>query len=253
MKTPAEVKHLVSFFMKPRLQVPRDESSMDWSEDTPEVQSSPIPRVFPAEENVSSPRALLHNRDAKGKRRTDSIDSGPSLLNYGENQPSIPSSWDGAHHALSIFRTDETSEIDAINMAQSISRIIDYIKNNLIDKKLPAREFEQVTKGFWNLISAIYSSRWDLLSVEDGKNFCTLVGKKILNNYIKLGLVNQPEAKKPLSSMSTTATNPNIPAIPPSSKTTGPNEKKALKPMIMKKSYTQASKANISSSIEDVI
>ena len=89
-----------------------------------------------------SPRALLHNRNVKGKRRTDSIDSGPSLLNYSRNQPSIPSSWDRAHHALSIFRIDETSEIDAINMAQLISRIINYIKNNLADKKSPAREFE---------------------------------------------------------------------------------------------------------------
>ena len=53
--------------------------------------------------------------------------------------------------------------------------------------------------------------------------------------------------------MPTTTMNPNIPAIPPSSKTTGPNEKKAPKPMIMKKSYVQASKANISSNIEDVI
>ena len=253
MKTPAEVKHLASFFMKPGLQVPRDESSIDWSKDTPEVQFSPTPRVSPAGENVSSPHALLYNRDAKGKRRTDSIDSGPSLLNYGGNQPSIPSSWDRAHHTLFIFGTDEMSEIDAINMAQSISRIIDYIKNNPADKKLPAREFEQVTKGFWNLISAIYSSRWDLLPVENGKNFCALVGEKILNNYVKLGLVNQLEAKKPLSSMPTTATNPNVPVIPSPSKTTGPNEKKALKPTITKKSYAQASKANISSSIEDVI
>ena len=253
MKTPAEIKQLASFFVKPRLQVPRNESLIDWSKDTPEVQSSPTPHISPAGENMLSPRALLHNRDVKGKRRTNSIDSGPSLLNYGRNQPSIPSSWDGAHHTLSIFRIDETSEIDAINMAQSISRIIDYIKNNLVDKKSPAREFKQVTKGFWNLISAIYSSRWDLLPVEDGKNFCTLVGEKILNNYVKLGLVNQPEAKKPPSSMSTTAMNPNIPAIPPLSKTTGPNEKKAPKPTIMKNSYVQASKTNISSSIEDVI
>ncbi|KAL9712358.1 hypothetical protein Ac2012v2_8363 [Leucoagaricus gongylophorus] len=140
---------------------------MDWSEDTPEVQSSPTPRVSPAGENITSPHALLHNRDVKGKRRMDLIDSGPSLLNYGGNQPSIPSSWDGAHHALSIFGTNEISEIDAINMAQLISKIIDYIKNNPADKKSPTREFEQVTKGFWNLISAIYSSRWDLLPIED--------------------------------------------------------------------------------------
>ena len=253
VKTPVEIKQLASFFVKPRLQVPRDELSMDWSEDTPEVQSLPTPHVSPAGENVLSPRALLHNRDAKGKRRTDLIDSSPLLLNYGRNQPSISSSWDGAYHILSIFETDETSEIDAINMAQSISRIINYIKNNLADKKSPAREFKQVTKSFWNLISAIYSSRQDLLPVENGKNFCALVGKKILNNYVKLGLVNQPEAKKPLSSMPTTTMNPNVPAIPPPSKTTGPNEKKALKPMITKKSYMQASKTNISLSIEDVI
>jgi len=110
----------------------------------------------------------------KGKRRTDSIDSGPSILNYGGNQPSLPSSWDGAHHTLSIFGTDETSEIDAINMAQSISRIVDYIKNNPADKKSPTREFKQVTKSFWNLIQAIYSFRWDLLPVEDGKTFTLL-------------------------------------------------------------------------------
>ena len=189
-KTPAEIKYLASYFMKSRPQVPRDELLMDWSEDIPEVQSTPTSHVSPTGENVSSPHTPLHNKNTKGKERTDLINSGHSLLNYGRNQPLILSSWDGAHQALSIFRTNQTAEIDAINMAQSIARIIDYIKNNPADKKLPAREFEQVTKGFWNLISAIYSSRWDLLPVEDGKNFHTLVGGKILNNYIKLSLVN---------------------------------------------------------------
>jgi len=253
MKTPAEIKQLAKFFAKPRLQGHRDKSSMDWSKDISEVQSPSIPHVSSAGENVLSPCTLLHNRDVKEKRRTDSIDSGPLVLNYGGNQPLLPSSWNGAHHTLSIFGTDETSEIDTINMAQSISRIVDYIKNNPADKKSPARKFEQVTKGFWNLIQAIYFSRWDLLPVEDGKNFHTLVGEKILNNYTKLGLVNQPEAKKPPPSMPNTATNPNIPAILPPSKTTEPIEKKALKPTITKKSYAQASKTNISSSIEDVI
>jgi len=65
--------------------------------------------------------------------------------------------------------------------------------------------------------------------------------------------LNQPKAKKPSPSIPTTATNSNVPVAPPPSKMTGPNEKKTLKPMIMKKFYAQASKANISSSIEDVI
>ena len=70
---------------------------------------------------------------------------------------------------------------------------------------------------------------------------------------MKLGLLNQPEANKLLPSMPTTTTNSNVPIALPPSKMTGPNKKKAPKPSIMKKSYMQASKANILSSIEDVI
>ena len=125
---------------------------MDWSEDIPEVQSIPMSRVSPTERNVPSPRALLPNRDAKEKKRVDPVDSSPSILNYRRNQPAIPSSWEGAHHALSIFGTDPTAKIDTKNMAQSISQIIDYIRNNPADKKAPAREFEQVAKDFWSLI-----------------------------------------------------------------------------------------------------
>ena len=106
-----------------------------------------------------SPCALLYNRDVRGKRRAEPIDSSPSLLNYDRKQSLIPSSWDGVHYIVSIFRINETSEIDAINMAQSISRIINYIKSSLVDKKSPIKDFKQVIKDFWSLIIAIYSSR----------------------------------------------------------------------------------------------
>ena len=158
-KMPVEVKEIESFFMKPKLQEPRDESSMDWSKDISEVQFLPTPHVSPVGENVLSPRAPLHNRNVRGKRRAELIDFGPSLLNYNGKQPSIPSSWNRVHHTLSIFGIDKMSEIDAINMAQSISRIINYIKSSPADKKLSVKDFKQVTKGFWSLITAIYSSR----------------------------------------------------------------------------------------------
>ena len=87
-----EVKEIESFFMKPKLQEPGDELSMDWSEDIPEVQSSSTPHVSLAGENVSSPHAPLHNRDVREKRRAELIDFSPLLLNYGRKQPSIPSS-----------------------------------------------------------------------------------------------------------------------------------------------------------------
>ena len=104
MKTPADIQ---SFFVNPGSQVPRNESLIDWSKDILEVQSIPTSCVSSVGRNVSSPHAPLHNRNAKGKGRMDLINSGPSLLNYGGIQPSILSSWDGAHHILSIFGTDQ--------------------------------------------------------------------------------------------------------------------------------------------------
>ena len=88
-----------------------------------------------------SPRVLLSNRDVRGKRGVESNDSGPSVLNYDNNQPMILSSWDGAHCMLSIFGIDKTSEIDVKNMTQSISRRISYITNNPAYKKEPAEDF----------------------------------------------------------------------------------------------------------------
>ena len=256
IKTPANTKHLQNFFKQPGQQVSRDNSSLDWSEDIHEVQALPIPHVPLVRENMSSPRAPLHNRDVKGKERTDSNDSSPSLLNYGGIQPAILSSWDGAHHALSIFGTDQSVEIDATNMAQSLSRVVEYIVNNPADKKVPAREFKNVVKSFWSLISAIYASKWDLLPVENGKTFRALVGGNILNNYVKLGLVKLSEAPKPQNSMPLNDTNYKTPSPPPPSKKAGSNEKKAPTPKstnTMKKSYAEASKANNSSNIEDII
>jgi len=163
---------------------------MDWSANVPEVQSSPVPHISPTRENVSSPHVLLPNRNVREKRRVELNDSGPLVLNYGNNQSTIPSSWDRAHCMLFVFRTDETSEIDVKNMTQSISRIIDYITNNLAYKKGPAKDFTQVTKAFWSLILVVYFSEWDILPIENSKTFCDLIGKRILNSYMKCGLLN---------------------------------------------------------------
>jgi len=64
---------------------------MDWSADIPEVRSSPVSHVSPVEENMLSPHIPLSNKDIRGKRRVESNDSGPLVLNYSNNQPVIPS------------------------------------------------------------------------------------------------------------------------------------------------------------------
>ena len=254
-KTAEEVKKISQYFCNPSHLSLRNDLSMDWSEDIPEAQSSPTPCASPAGEHMSSPQVPLSNRDSM-ERRAESNNSSPSVLNYGNNQPSIASSWDGAHHALFIFGTQETTAIDAANMTQSILRMIDYFKHNPADKKPPAGEFADVVKALWGLIAMIYTSRWDLLPIED-KNICKLVGEKIVPGYIKLGLVNNKTAEKSSLSSTSLPLNTAVPPPPTNSITTLPPQtsvvpQKVPKPSNMKKSYAQASKSNLSK-VEDIL
>ena len=81
-KMAEEVKKIAEYFNNPSYSRPRDELSIDWSEDVPEVQSSPVPCVSPASEHVPSSHIP----------RVESSNSGSSVLNYGNNQLTIASS-----------------------------------------------------------------------------------------------------------------------------------------------------------------
>ena len=58
---------------------------IDWSSDIPKVQALPQPYVPSVGECMSLPCVPLHNRDSSEKSRVESNDSGPSVLNYGNN------------------------------------------------------------------------------------------------------------------------------------------------------------------------
>ena len=210
---------------------------MDWSaHDTP---SSPAPHASPASEHVALPQVPLANRDPLERSRAEH--PSPFVLNYGNNQPSIATSWDGAHHALSIFGTQETSALDAANITQSISRIIDYFKHNPADKNPPAGEFAKVVKALWGLITMIYTSRWDLLPIED-KSIRKLVGEKIVPGYMKLGLANDKMAENPSLPSTSLLSNMAVPPPPPNPVPAPPPQvsvvpQKVPKPSNMKKSY----------------
>jgi len=246
-KMAEEVKKIAEIFNNPSHSRPRDESLMDWSKNIPEVQSLPVPCVSPASEHMPSPRVL----------RVESNNSGPSVLNYGNNQPTIASSWDGAYYALSIFGTQETSATDAANITQLITRMINYFKYNLADKKPQVGEFADVVKAFWGLIATIYNFRWDLFPIED-KSIHKLIGEKIVSGYMKLGLSNDktvensssPSTSLPLN-MAVPSPNTNSVATP--SLPTSVVPQKIPKPSNMKKSYTQAFKTNLSSKVEDIL
>ena len=153
---------------------------------------------------------------------------------------------------LSIFGSQETTAIDATNITQSISRMI----NNSADKKPPAGEFANVVKALWNLIAMIYISRWNLLSIED-KNIHKLMGEKIVARYMKLRLVNNKMAEKSSLSSTSLPSNMVVPLPPTNSVTTPPPQmsvvpQKVPKPSNMKKLYAQASKSNLSK-VEDIL
>ena len=133
-----------SYFLSPGQQRTRNESSIDWSMNVPEAPTLPQPCVPLADEHMSF---LCVPLGSNRKSRTESSNSGASVLNYGNNQPSIASFWNGVHHALSIFRTDETSDTDAANIALSITRLTNYLRHNPADKKALAGEFVAVVKA----------------------------------------------------------------------------------------------------------
>jgi len=123
---------------------------MDWSMDTPQASAS-------SSLHVLSSHVPLYNMDSNGKNRAESTAS--FILNYSEGQLLITSSWDGAHQALSIFRTEDTIFKDTEMIFNSIRRLRSYIKHYLVDKVPPKGEFVPVVEYLWKLINTIYATK----------------------------------------------------------------------------------------------
>jgi len=113
-----QLSPFVSPFLSPGFQRPQEDADMDWSTDLPQALASPPPHVPSASEHVLSPHAPLHNMGSNSKNRA--VPAVPSILNYGEGQPMVISTWDGAHHALSIFGMGDTVLKDTKSMFESI-------------------------------------------------------------------------------------------------------------------------------------
>jgi len=132
---------------------------MDWSTDIPDASTLPILHVSPAREYMLLPHNPLYNIGSSSKNRVEFGDSASTLLDYGDNQLAITSSWDRVFHAVSIFGTEKTWSKDAANIHESIKRIGSYIKNHPVDKNLPSGDFILVVKSLWKLIETICAIR----------------------------------------------------------------------------------------------
>ena len=152
---------------------------MDWSMDIPEAPVSPSLHVPSTSEHVSSSQVPLHNMGSNSKNRAES--AAPSVLDYSEGQLVTPSSWDGAYHVLSIFRSEDTQFKDTEMIFKSIRRIKAYIKHHSVNKVPPKGEFVLVVEYLWKLIDTIYTAQWDSLIFDKEK---TLTIRKYVREHI---------------------------------------------------------------------
>ena len=250
----------VSPFLSPGFQRLQEDSDMNWSIDPPQAPALPSLCIASASEHVTSPHVPSHNKDSNGKNRAES--TAPLVLNYGEGQPAISRNWDKAHHALSIFRTEDTLAKDSEMMFDSIVRLRSFIKHHPVDKSPMERELVSVVKFLWKLFNTIYSAKWDTLIFNKEKNLTIrkCVGEHIMPYYRQ----NQPSTSMSNTTMTTTpsplpsaeatpppTTNMSV-APPPPNKNVESTVKKDPKPSNMKKSYVQASKSSLSC-IEDIV
>ena len=249
----------VSPFLSPGFQRPQEDSEMDWSMDTPQAPASPLPHVPPTSEHIPLPHVPLHNMGSNGKNRAE-----PAVLfvlDYSEGQPAVASTWDGAHHALSIFGTGDMVLKDSELMFKSIRRMRNYIKHHPVDKVTIGREFTLVIKQLWKLFDNIYAAKWDSLIFNREKTLTIrkCVGECIVPFYRQ----NQPSTSTLntksnisaplLSTEDTLPTTTNmLAAPPPPNKNIESTIKKDPKPSNMKKFYAQASKSNLSH-IKDIV
>jgi len=247
---------LSPFINHPNFQVntrEQDDSPMDWSADTP--HTIPQPHVPPSEHVPS-----LHVPTPQGSSHSNNMSE--TLLDYGNGQPADASSWDGVFQAVSLFGTKETSSKDAAHIHESLVRISNYIKNHPIGKETISNDFVPVVKNLWNLFDTVFASNWDVLLFDRekaltirkcvGTNFAPLFKENAILGSSKPNTEIPKEKLTPLASTPAVSSTPVVTSAPPPppNVVVPPNNKKAPKPSTMKKSYVQASKANISSNID---
>ena len=199
---------------------------------------------------------------SNGKNRTEPAESAElSVLDYGEGQPAVTSAWDGAHHALSIFGTEDMVLKDTELMYKSIRRMRNYIKHHPVNKVTIENEFTLVVEQLWKLFDNIYVAKWDSLIFNREK---TLTIRKCVREHIipfyrqnqlsTSTLNTKLNISVPLpSTEDAPPTTTNMLVVPPPpNKNIESTVKKDPKPSNIKKSYAQASESNLLR-IEDIV
>ena len=109
----------------------------------------------------------------------------PLVISCQANQPADPQLWDGNFLSISLFGTDDFLANNTKNITCSLQRIATFIKWRSLGNKT-GNDIPQITEfGFaaWNLITAIYKSRWNkLLADNNSRSFHQCIAAQFNKN-----------------------------------------------------------------------
>jgi len=79
---------------------------------------------------------------------------------YDINQAIVLDIWDGNFHSISLHRLVEYLASDAINIRESLHRIMKYILNKKVEKSKAndVNNFKGIGEAAWSFISSFYES-----------------------------------------------------------------------------------------------
>jgi len=81
--------------------------------------------------------------------------------------------WDGNFGAVSIFGTKEFFAQDVVNIVQSLDRAVTYIRQRDLSSRNPnfLPQLNSFGDATWNLVTAVYKSKWDQLLSSSNTSF----------------------------------------------------------------------------------
>jgi len=183
-----------------------------------------------------------HNAPALNNNMADNNNTFNIQLQYDINQALDPESWDGNFWAILLHGFMKHLASDIKNFKESFGKMQKYILSKAIesDKDNNIKDFKDVSKAAWGLISSLYKAHWNNLFVDDlNTSLRNKVKLKFSPQAIKELNINKGKSMVKLSYISTLL--PPILAKLPKEVTKISKYFKKNFSSIQKKSYTQVS------------
>ena len=147
--------------------------------------------------------------------------------------------WDGTFSSISLFGTIEVLEGDAKNIVCSLQRIATFIKQRPLGDRdgLDISQISDFGSAAWDLISAIYNSKWDKLVADNNSR---TFRQCVASQFNRVNPTNSKTGNLPYPANISRIS----PLIPPRPSATVLVKSKLAKSKLGSKSFAQATKGS---------